>query len=375
MNISENFKLALNERKEFNFPLVTYAESKRKLAGIMAIGSVIALFLSVLLLLSSCTSLDRTNPVDPGGSIDPADWAPQNFSAQTVNTDQIKLSWDYDSDVDIDGFIIYRRHYSVSLSVDEGWTELSAQTGNIYTFTDQNASVNITYEYKIISYIEETHSEKKTLRHTAGFTINAPSNLQITKLSDTSLQLTWTDNSDNEEGFEIERASTGSATFVTLATKGANTTNHTDAGLTIDETYTYRVKATHSYGDLDWSNEASQTMSSGPDDNFVEIAGGAFQMGSTSYSDEQPIHFVTVSAFWMSPYEVSQSEVLALLGDQGWSDSYGKGDNHPAYYVTWYEAVEYCNVLSVQAELNPAYTINGTDVTCDFTKNGYRLPT
>ena len=326
--------------------------------------------LAPLLLFSifSCTR-DWNNPTDANGSIDPADWGPQNFTAQTVNTDQIKLNWDYESDVDIDGFILWRQKTG-----DSSPSELEEVSKFIRTYTDVNAGVNITYDYKIVSNIEETLSDEKTLRYTAGFTINAPSNLQTSKLSDTSLQLTWTDNSNNESGFEIERK-TGTSNWVTLTTKNANVISHTDVGLTIDETYSYRVKATHSYGDSDWSEEVTETISSGPDDGFVEIAGGTFQMGSTTYSDEQPIHSVTVSDFWMSAYEVSQSEVLALLGDQGWSDSYGKGDNHPAYNVTWYEAVEYCNLLSVEAGLVPAYEINGTDVTCDFSKNGYRLPT
>jgi formylglycine-generating enzyme required for sulfatase activity len=60
------------------------------------------------------------------------------------------------------------------------------------------------------------------------------------------------------------------------------------------------------------------------------------------------------------------------------SSSYGKGDDYPMYYVTWYDAVKYCNALSKLENLEPAYSIGeGTspNVTCDFTKNGYRLPT
>ncbi len=43
--------------------------------------------------------------------------------------------------------------------------------------------------------------------------------------------------------------------------------------------------------------------------------------------------------------------------------------------VTWYDAVQYCNMLSAKNGLNSCYTINGTNVTCDFSKNGFRLPT
>jgi formylglycine-generating enzyme required for sulfatase activity len=80
-----------------------------------------------------------------------------------------------------------------------------------------------------------------------------------------------------------------------------------------------------------------------------------------------------------------------------WTDEYGRGDNHPAYYVSWYAALKYCNLRSIAEELTPCYKINGstnpadwgeipTDdedpdrpvwdaAICDFNANGYRLPT
>jgi formylglycine-generating enzyme required for sulfatase activity len=57
------------------------------------------------------------------------------------------------------------------------------------------------------------------------------------------------------------------------------------------------------------------------------------------------------------------------------SHDYGVGPNYPVYYVSWYSVVEYCNALSNSQGLDPCYTINGTDISWDFSKNGYRLPT
>ncbi len=37
--------------------------------------------------------------------------------------------------------------------------------------------------------------------------------------------------------------------------------------------------------------------------------------------------------------------------------------------------MEYCNWRSRQANLKPVYTINGTNVSADWSANGYRLPT
>ncbi len=47
--------------------------------------------------------------------------------------------------------------------------------------------------------------------------------------------------------------------------------------------------------------------------------------------------------------------------------------NHPVVGITRYGAAAYCNWLSAQAGLTPAYDL--TTLICDFTKNGYRLPT
>jgi formylglycine-generating enzyme required for sulfatase activity len=43
--------------------------------------------------------------------------------------------------------------------------------------------------------------------------------------------------------------------------------------------------------------------------------------------------------------------------------------------VNWYEAIEYCNRLSLKEGLTPAYRGSGNDIVCDFNATGCRLPT
>jgi hypothetical protein len=84
----------------------------------------------------------------------------------------------------------------------------------------------------------------------------APSNLIATAVSSSEIDLSWTDNSDNETEFKIERSTDAGITFTEIATVGANVTTYPDTGLAPLTTYAYRVRASNSTGDSDYSNMA-----------------------------------------------------------------------------------------------------------------------
>src|SRR5207302_4131979 len=86
----------------------------------------------------------------------------------------------------------------------------------------------------------------------------APTGLGASAASSSAINLTWTDNSNNETGFKIERA-VGTGAFSPLITVGANVTSYADSGLTASTSYSYRVLATNSVGDSGYSNTASAT--------------------------------------------------------------------------------------------------------------------
>ena len=138
-------------------------------------------------------------------------------------------------------------------------------------------------------------------------------------------------------------------------------------------------------------------IGSNVEERFVLIPAGSFQMGSNEgYDYNKPVHKVTITKpFYMGKYEVTQAEyeVYCSYGSSSPSSSYGDGDNYPAYYVSWYDALVYCNKRSRAEGLTPCYSIsdstdpedwgdvptssNGTwnAVECNWNANGYRLPT
>ncbi|MCL2186859.1 MAG: formylglycine-generating enzyme family protein [Treponema sp.] len=116
--------------------------------------------------------------------------------------------------------------------------------------------------------------------------------------------------------------------------------------------------------------------------NFVHIKGGTFMMGSPENEpdrlDVETQHQVTVSSFYMCKFTVTQKEYREVMEK---NPSGFKGDNLPVENVSWFDAIEYCNMLSQKEGLNPVYIIKGTTVTWNRKVNGsletsgYRLPT
>jgi formylglycine-generating enzyme required for sulfatase activity len=136
---------------------------------------------------------------------------------------------------------------------------------------------------------------------------------------------------------------------------------------------------------------------------MVYVPGGTFQMGSESgETPEQPVHDVTLGAFWIDRTEVTNAQFAAFLNDEGnqteggatWLDTEDenclmeqsggefqpKGDyaDHPVILVSWYGAAAYCEWagarLPTEAEWEYAargpeghlYPWGDDDPTCDL---------
>jgi hypothetical protein len=91
----------------------------------------------------------------------------------------------------------------------------------------------------------------------AAATPAAPTALNATATSATAVKLTWTDNSNNETGFKVQRQN--GATWTTLTTTGANVVTYSDNTVAPNSSYTYRVIATNANGDSAASNTDSAT--------------------------------------------------------------------------------------------------------------------
>lgn len=85
-----------------------------------------------------------------------------------------------------------------------------------------------------------------------------PSNLEATPTSSSSIALTWSDNSTNENGFKVERRQ-GGGSFAQVATLGANVASYSDGGLAPSTSYSYRIRAANPDANSGYSNEVTAT--------------------------------------------------------------------------------------------------------------------
>ena len=104
---------------------------------------------------------------------------------------------------------------------------------------------------------------------------------------------------------------------------------------------------------------------------MVYVPGGTFQrgkeVGTAGSGDTYPVTNVTLSSFYIGKYPVTQAQWYAVMGttilDQQATilqGDFGRGARCPMYFVNWYEALVFCNKLSVMEGLTPAYRIKGS---------------
>jgi hypothetical protein len=86
----------------------------------------------------------------------------------------------------------------------------------------------------------------------------APTNLNASAVSTSQINLNWTDQANNESGYQVERSQNGS-TWTTIATLGAGSSSFANSGLSAGTAYTYRVRAVSATATSDYSNQSSAT--------------------------------------------------------------------------------------------------------------------
>jgi hypothetical protein len=136
----------------------------------------------------------------------------------------------------------------------------------------------------------------------------APTVLTAPSGNCSQITLQWTDNSNNESGFKIERSPDGTTGWTQVGTTGAGVNTFTNTGLTQSTTYYYRVRAWNDSGDSAYSNTISRATLICPvaifkvvlDPSSIKVGGTTNAKAYYDSGDGTGQHDVTASSVWSS---------------------------------------------------------------------------
>lgn len=167
---------------------------------------------------------------------------PDTFRATAVSPYAVQLTW-VDRSPDEDGFRLERQ-------TGAGAAVPLAEVGaDVVAYLDTTAAPNTTYTYQIRAFntggvsVQAAEANATTLP----LPPSAPSGFAATAESQTEVQLSWTDTSDNEQGFIVKRA-VGSGEYQALTTVGPDTEAYTDGSAAANTTYRYVLRAYNAGG-------------------------------------------------------------------------------------------------------------------------------
>lgn len=119
-----------------------------------------------------------------------------------------------------------------------------------------------------------------------------------------------------------------------------------------------------------YAGGSAKTIKTASGAEMVLVPGGTFTMGDAKGAPDETPHRVSVDAFYIDKYEVTQEHYRKITGADY---SRWRSPKAPTEQVTWAAAAKYCNARSRAEGLKPCYDTKTWK--CDFAADGYRLPT
>lgn len=185
--------------------------------------------------------------------------APAGLTATAVSSSQINLTW-VDGGTTEQGFKI-ERCSDVNCT---GFSQIATVGANVANYSNTGLTASTSYSYRVRAFNvngDSGYSNTATAVTPAAPALPAaPTNLAYTVISKSQINLSWTDNANNETGFQIQRCKGSTCTnFALIATVGANVTSYANTNLTANTTYRYRVYAYNASGNSGYSNVVTAT--------------------------------------------------------------------------------------------------------------------
>ncbi len=182
-----------------------------------------------------------------GADVPPA--LPSALRARSVRPGQVDVAWS-DNSGNESGFTIERSTDGVSFS------EIASVGAGVLSYSDFTVATRTTYAYRVRAYNSSGVSGYSNVAMvTTSSGPQAPTGLRAVAQSGYQVDLSWTDASDDETAFRVERSTDGIG-FMLLVTLDANTRSYSDLSVRSATTYHYRVAAQNDDGVSASSNAA-----------------------------------------------------------------------------------------------------------------------
>ena len=395
----------LTNGTEYTFTVKTVDTSGNRSEGVTASATPLTVDASQALQIALTASVPHENGYTGNKSNTKVTVTANITSASTVK----KVVWKKDGSLIAKTLLADTEATAATVSDDNAkWT---------FDIIATDESTNGTYTVAAIDEAGREEAEHITIDN---FDFTAPGKVKVTNAvysSDLSaIILNWTEPGDSDyDHVDISFTSndgTSNSTASEAVSLAKGTTNKTFSSIDGAKAYyTYTFVTYDELGnkgaDYTYKVSVNTTVNNIPE-GFVEVTGTTIT-GNETWTPSSNVFVsgrsLTIPDLYVCDHEVTRGEFKSLMGtDPGIAAAYDKdgneltGDavlNNPVNNVNWYAAIAYCNKLSIKEGLDCAYEVSGISdwenleysslptssddtwnaATCDFTANGYRLPT
>ncbi len=235
--------------------------------------------------------------------------APTNLTVQTV-TSQVTLSWTDNSQSE-DGYSIERRQGSTGQFV-----KVSDVNRNISTYTETPLNDGTKYFYRVFAFNTNGNSALSNEVNTVTAML-APTNLSVQTVNSQAV-LNWTDNSQSEDGYTIERKVGQSGQFAKVTDVNSNATTYTDAAVTPGQQYFYRVRGFNSNINSSYSNEATVTITDVNSEEAIPTSFALFQNYPNPFNPSTTIKFAvsTHAHVVINIYDLNGQQIASIMNEE-----------------------------------------------------------